>query len=38
MMLMMTPLRRAVMTDADTTDFSPEQRRYLEGLVAGMPL
>jgi ferredoxin-nitrite reductase len=24
------------MTDADTADFSPEQRRYLEGLVAGM--
>ena len=24
------------MTDAATTDFTPEQRRYLEGLVAGM--
>ena len=24
------------MTDADTADFSPEQRRYLEGLVAGI--
>ena len=24
------------MTDAVTTDFTPEQRRYLEGLVAGM--
>jgi ferredoxin-nitrite reductase len=24
------------MTDADSSDFTPEQRRYLEGLVAGM--
>ena len=24
------------MTDAATADFTPEQRRYLEGLVAGM--
>ena len=24
------------MTDAETADFTPEQRRYLEGLVAGM--
>ena len=24
------------MTDADIADFTPEQRRYLEGLVAGM--
>jgi ferredoxin-nitrite reductase len=24
------------MSDATTTDFTPEQRRYLEGLVAGM--
>ena len=24
------------MTDAAAADFTPEQRRYLEGLVAGM--
>src|SRR5436190_23883115 len=27
---------RRRMTEAETADFSPEQRRYLEGLVAGM--